>query len=204
MTTDLIGYVASALVVLSLMMHSVVRLRVVSLIGGIVFVVYGLLIEAWPIVVTNAAVALVNVWHLVKVVGSRHDIGAVPISADAPFLTDFVSSHLADIRRTQPGFEWVDPKSLTFMLMREHLPAGAFVGKVTGSRLEVELDYVVEAYRDYRIGQWLYGPGAKVFRDRGITEIVARAITPIHHSYLDACGFVASREDPVVHVKKLR
>ena len=43
---EIVGYVASALVVLSLTMTSVVRLRTISLAGSIVFVVYGILIES--------------------------------------------------------------------------------------------------------------------------------------------------------------
>ncbi len=50
---ELIGYVASALVVTSLAMTSVVRLRTISLAGSVTFVVYGLLIGSVPIVITN-------------------------------------------------------------------------------------------------------------------------------------------------------
>jgi len=41
----LIGHTASALVVLSLTMTSVVRLRIVSLCGSVTFFVYGALID---------------------------------------------------------------------------------------------------------------------------------------------------------------
>jgi hypothetical protein len=62
----LVGYVASALVVVSLTMTSVVRLRFISFLGAVTFVVYGLLIESAPIVVTNAAIIVINVWFLRK------------------------------------------------------------------------------------------------------------------------------------------
>ena len=57
----LVGYLASALVVISLTMTSVVRLRIISLLGSIAFVVYGLLIDSAPVVVTNAAIMVINV-----------------------------------------------------------------------------------------------------------------------------------------------
>ena len=63
-TTELVGYLASALVVVSLAMTSVVRLRAISLVGSLAFVAYGVLIESIPIVVTNAAIAVLNVWFL--------------------------------------------------------------------------------------------------------------------------------------------
>ena len=57
---ELVGYAASALVVASLAMTSVVRLRAISLIGSVTFVVYGVLIGSVPIVVTNAAIVPVG------------------------------------------------------------------------------------------------------------------------------------------------
>ncbi len=52
---ELVGYIASALVVASLAMTSVVRLRMVSLVGSLVFVIYGALLPSIPIILTNAS-----------------------------------------------------------------------------------------------------------------------------------------------------
>lgn len=196
-STELIGYLASALVVVSLAMTSVVRLRVVSLVGSVVFVVYGALLGSIPIILTNAAISVLNVWFLTRELGSR-DLGAVPIAGDAPFLTDFLRSHLADIHGSQPSFT---PESLTgdevcLLLTRDGLPAGAVVGRRQGDVLEVSLDYVMAAYRDSRIGQWLYGPGAKVLRGLGVARVMARPETAGHRSYLTGVGFVPAPGEP--------
>lgn len=53
---EVIGYVASAFIVLSLTMTSVVRLRLLSMTGGLIFVSTALL-PSIPIILTNAAVA---------------------------------------------------------------------------------------------------------------------------------------------------
>ena len=63
---EMVGYLASALVVLSLTMTSVVRLRMVSFCGSITFFVYGVLIDSVPIMITNGAIAVINVWFLRK------------------------------------------------------------------------------------------------------------------------------------------
>jgi hypothetical protein len=63
---ELVGYLASALVVLALTMTSVVRLRMVSLAGSITFFVYGTLIDSVPIMITNGSIAVINVWFLRK------------------------------------------------------------------------------------------------------------------------------------------
>ncbi|PZQ47900.1 MAG: uroporphyrinogen decarboxylase, partial [Phenylobacterium zucineum] len=48
---EVVGYLASILVVASLAMTSVVRLRVVSLVGSVVFVAYGALLPSIPIII---------------------------------------------------------------------------------------------------------------------------------------------------------
>lgn len=188
--TELVGYVASALVVLSLAMTSVVRLRAISLAGSVIFVVYGVLIGSIPIVITNAAIAVLNVWFLRAELGHGRALGASPVPADAPFLADFVTHHLADIRRFQPNFVMpTGPDAFALVLLRDGLPAGALVGRRHGHELEILLDHVVAAYRDSRLGTWLFGPGAKVFRAEGIDRLVTSPGTEHHRSYLESMGF---------------
>jgi hypothetical protein len=186
---ELIGYLASALVVASLAMTSVVRLRVVSLVGSLVFVAYGLLLPSIPIILTNVAVAGLNVWFLRKEFSANRDLGAVPITPDAPFLLDFLRSHAADIRSFQPGFQPPAAGDFVLVLTRDGMPAGALVGTPEDDALRVRLDYVMHAYRDSRIGNWLYGPGAKVFTDAGFHSLIADPASEALRHYLLGVGF---------------
>jgi hypothetical protein len=186
---ELIGYLASALVVLSLTMTSVVRLRAISLVGSVTFVVYGALIGSVPIVITNAAIAVINVWFLRAELGLHRDLGASLIECDSPFLADFIHFHLDDIHRFQPEFEVPSGDAFALLLTRDGLPAGAVIGRRHGSELEVLLDYVMRAYRDSRLGQWLYGPGAGVFRSAGVTRLVSQPGNDVHRGYLERVGF---------------
>lgn len=190
---ELVGYLASALVVASLAMTSVVRLRIVSLTGSVVFVGYGALLPSVPIVITNAAVALINIWFLRKEFSPHRDLGAVPITPDAPFLLDFLRSHEADIRTFHPDFEAPQPGDFALVLTRDGLPAGALVGKPDGTTLRLRLDYVMHAYRDSRIGNWLYGRGAKVFTDAGFEQVVAAPSSDALRSYLLSVGFESTQ-----------
>ena len=198
---EIVGYLASALVVLALTMTSVVRLRMVSLCGSITFFVYGVLIDSVPILITNSAIAVINVWFLRKefASGGPHgrDLGASQIRPDSPFLADFVAFHLIDIHRFQPDFRLPTGTDLvTLVLNRDGLPAGLLIGRRSGSRLTVDLDYVLGPYRDSRLGRWLYGPGADVFRADGITELRSAGTTDSHRKYLERVGFHPSSTDP--------
>lgn len=194
--TEVIGYAASALVVLSLTMRSILKLRLISLCGSITFLVYGLLIESTPIIITNASIAAINVWHLRKEFGVRTsgsaDLGASIIRADSPFLRDFVEYHIDDICHFQPDFSMpVGDDVVAMMLTREGLPAGLVVGHLDDTTLHVDLDYVLREHRDSRLGVWLYGPGAHVFRTLGVTRLRADAVTDAHEKYLHRAGFHA-------------
>jgi hypothetical protein len=191
---ELIGYLASALVVASLAMTSVVRLRVISLVGSSTFVVYGVLIESVPIVLTNASIAALNVWFLSRELGGRRDLGAVVVPPDSPFLLDFLHHHTGDIANFQPDFDVTAPFDCALVLTRDGLPAGVVLGNRDGERLDIELDYVLRAYRDSRLGAWLYGPGSGVFRSAGITQVTSAAGNRSHPAYLARVGF---EHDPV-------
>jgi hypothetical protein len=191
---ELVGYAASALVVASLAMTSVVRLRAISLLGSVTFVVYGVLIGSVPIVVTNAAIAVLNVWFLRRELGGGRDLGAVVVPADSPFLADFVRHHTPDIRTFQPDFDPARTADLSIVLMRDGLPAGVVRGDIDDGTLHLTLDYVLKAYRDSRLGQWLFGGGAGVLRAAGVTSVVATGRTDAHRSYLRRMGFVSTED----------
>lgn len=195
-STELLGYLASAIVVTSLTMSSVVRLRILSLFGSTTFFVYGLLIESVPIMITNVSIAAINIWFLTKEARRGGvDLGVSKIRADSPFLLDFISFHASDIGRFQPDFAMpVGDDVVALLLTRDGLPAGALIGRQTGTVLQVDLDYVLAAYRDTRLGDWLYRDESKVFRSLGISELRAEVTTDSHVRYLERMGFEPSNQ----------
>lgn len=189
MSEELIGYLASALVVASLAMTSVVRLRMLSLAGSVTFVVYGTLIGSIPIILTNASIAVLNVWFLSKELGGRRDLGAVVVPPDSPFLLDFLGHHADDIARFQPDYDAAEAHTFSLVLTRDGLPAGVLLGDRTGDRLDIRLDYVLPAFRDSSLGRWLYGGGSGIFRSAHIEELAATAPSETHRTYLRRVGF---------------
>jgi hypothetical protein len=111
---------------------------------------------------------------------------------DSPYLVDFISYHLADIRRFQPGFE-LPPAAdevVALLLMRDGLPAGALIGRREGGDLHVLLDHVTKPYRDSQISTWLYGKGSGVFRRLGVVRLLTEPGAESHRAYLERMGFV--------------
>ncbi|MDA3730212.1 YgjV family protein [Niameybacter massiliensis] len=61
-----IGYAASVGIVISLLMTNMVKLRVINSIGCVLFVIYGVLVGAYPVVISNAAIVVINAYQLYK------------------------------------------------------------------------------------------------------------------------------------------
>lgn len=61
---QLLGFAGSALIIASITMRSVLRLRVIGLIGAITFTAYGVVLDAWPVVVTNLVTTSIHLYHL--------------------------------------------------------------------------------------------------------------------------------------------
>lgn len=66
LTPDMLGYLASVFVGISLLMTNMLRLRYINFIGCVMFVIYALAIGALPVAVMNGFCALINVYYIVK------------------------------------------------------------------------------------------------------------------------------------------
>ena len=103
---ELVGYAASLLVALSLLMVSIVKLRLFNLAGCLFFSVYGLLIGSIPIVLTNAVISLINIYHLVRSFVPRlEEFTYLAIGEPRRYtLLDFLAVWEEDVRRYYPLF----------------------------------------------------------------------------------------------------
>jgi GNAT superfamily N-acetyltransferase len=194
---ELFGYVASALVVISLMMSSIIRLRVANLIGAAAFAVYGLLIHAYPVAVVNGAIVLINLYYLQAFFRTKEFFRLLEIQASSDYLRYFLRFYRDEIKRFLPEFDF-DPMAsqLIVLVLRDMLPAGLFIGEHRDEHtLEVKLDFVIPQYRDFKVGRFLFEQQADFFRERGVRQIVSTPGNDIHAAYLRKMGFHAAGED---------
>lgn len=188
---QLLGYAASVLIATSLLMRSIVRLRILNLAGAATFSLYGFLIGAYPVGVLNLMTATINIVQLIRLRRRAEIFRILEIRTTAPYLQYFLDFQADDIRRFFPAFDPVvaDDGRVAWLVLRDLVPAGVLLGKRHGDVLEVELDYVVPQYRDMKVGRFLFHDEADFFRGLGIREIVGRGDTDVHAKYLERMGF---------------
>ena len=63
---EIFGYIGTALVLLSMMMTSMNKLRIVNIAGNAVTMIYSIIVNAWPVVFLNGGIIIVNVIQLVR------------------------------------------------------------------------------------------------------------------------------------------
>jgi len=63
---EIFGYISMLVVLLSTMMKDIKRLRIVNSIACVMFIVYGLLLGAYPIVLMNVLVIIIHLFRLIK------------------------------------------------------------------------------------------------------------------------------------------
>ncbi|MEW5926163.1 MAG: hypothetical protein AB1941_01630 [Gemmatimonadota bacterium] len=196
---EIVGYVASVLVAVSLMMSSILRLRLINLAGSAAFTVYGALIGAYPVAVVNALIVLINLYYLRQMLGSREYFRLLRVRPDSEYLRCFLDFYRADVERFLPGFAHVPAEGqLAVFVLRDMVPAGLFMGELRGDgTLLVLLDFVIPQYRDFKTGRFLFAEQAALFREMGVREIASRPGNRAHTGYLRRMGFApAAPGDP--------
>jgi hypothetical protein len=188
---ELVGYAASVLIAVSLMMTSVLRLRVINMIGGAAFAAYGFMIGAIPVGVLNGAIVLVNVYHITRMLQAKEYFRLLKLRPDSDYLKYFLGFYAKDILRVLPEFEYRPAeKQVTLFILRDCAPIGVFIAEEkTGGVLRVVLDFVIPHYRDLKVGKFLFVEQAEFFRERGIKEIVIAPRTKEFGEYLVKVGF---------------
>ena len=65
-TVELVGYLASILIAISLTMTDMYKLRIINSIGCLMFVIYGLNVGAYPVALANTIIIIINIYNLYK------------------------------------------------------------------------------------------------------------------------------------------
>ncbi len=201
---EVVGWVGSAILVVSLLQTRVMRFRVLNAVASAVLVGYNLAIQVWPMVGLNVVLVGINVVIIWRLLRRRHDARAyavVPIGVGEPYLAHLIARHAADIGEFTP-----DPEALLASAEHAFLVTSGdqLVGLVLSrsgaepAEQQVLLDYVLPPYRDFTPGEFVFRPDGP-FADLGAQRVVAAPAMTDEH-YLSAVGFVPEGERRVLHL----
>ncbi|MDE7313348.1 MAG: YgjV family protein [Eubacterium sp.] len=102
MLIELIGYLGSVLVVVSMLMSSVVKLRVINTAGSCISATYALIIHSYPLALMNICLIVINLYNLAKLSKNGQHYNLVGGKTDDPLLAYFLSYFQQDIQNFFP------------------------------------------------------------------------------------------------------
>ena len=204
---EIIGYVASGLIAVSLTMSSIMKLRIINFIGAVCFTVYGFLIAAYPVAGVNLFITFIDLYYIIEIFMKKEYFTLLEITGSSNYLSTFLQFYQKEIRKFLPEFSYTpSEKQLIVFVLRNLVPAGLLIAEADDSdSLLIRLDYVIPGYRDFKIGKFLFSKNAQFFKDRGFQKVYSDPGSHIHQTYLRRMGFVPKRvtADKEVYVRSL-
>lgn len=188
---EAVGYLGSILVAISLMMKSLLRLRLINLVGASVFTLYGILIGAVPVVLLNGLIVGIDIYYLYQMWRQKDYFSLLEVNPEGAYLQQFLTYYAADINQFLPGFNHnPTQKDTALFILRNMVPAGLLLFTTEGETATVRIDFVIPGYRDFKIGNFLYEENAVFFANRDIRQVVSSPGNAVHQTYLRRMGFI--------------
>lgn len=190
--TELAGYFAFIFLAISLWVTNDIKFRWVNSLGCLSFIIYGIIINAYPIVLTNTVLLAINIFFIIKIYRRKEFFDLAVFKTDGVLIKKFLSFYKDDINSYFPGFNLNGCEDdLKFVVLRDIVIANLFVATVDkDGNAFVKLNYTVAKYRDYKVGRFLFEEGTMFLKDNGVKKIVYTTISNKgHQKFIKAMGF---------------
>lgn len=73
MNIEILGYIATIIIALSFVLKDMMQLRSVNCTGALLYVIYGLMIESYPVALLNAFIVCVHCYYLFKMFSEKKE-----------------------------------------------------------------------------------------------------------------------------------
>jgi len=200
---ELIGYLAPVFIVLSMMQSNVKKIRILMIAGCITFVIYGVLVSAWPVVVANALIGVVTGFYLFKSQDVKKEFSLLRVRESYPeLLNQFVKAHRYDLIHWFPKIEdtLYSDRTIVLFFMHQLKPVGVFsYRKIEQGVVEILADYVIPEYRDERTEQYLYGTNEGHLIQEGYHKVILHTQQTVVKEEMKRLGF--DEQEPGILIK---
>lgn len=197
---SIVGYIGSGFLATALFINQTLRFRWVSAAGSFTFLIYGILIGAFPVIITNCILLSINIYKIITIYNLKEVFEFMEIKKGNEFVDRFLKKYKEDINSYFPDFEFMDDTNrICFLVLRDLVIANIFVAKIEKEgNIFVEINYTVPKYRDYKVGKFIFDKGKQFLISKGITRIIYTHIDNQQHKhFLMKTGFKNTIENGV-------
>ncbi|MEE9429688.1 MAG: hypothetical protein V3V16_01530 [Melioribacteraceae bacterium] len=203
---EIIGYVGSVLVAVSLTMKNIYYLRIINLIGALAFTVYGFLVGALPVLIVNAFITVVDIYYIWESKKKKDYFTFLEIEKGKDNLLDkFFDFYKSDINIFFPNFtKETISNCQNFFILRNLVPVGLFSYKeISKTEILVEIDYAIPDYRDFKNARFIYFAQSKLFAKKEYKIVKTFSEIKAHQLYLKKIGFSLSKKSNYEFTKRI-
>ena len=90
---EILGYIASIIVFISLMMKSLVKLRLINAAGSLLFVIFALSTSSFPTAVLNIGIVVIDIYYFLKMVRVQDNFEIMYVEKDNPLVNRFYNKN---------------------------------------------------------------------------------------------------------------
>lgn len=194
---EIFGYIGTALVILSMMMTSVTKLRIINISGSIISAIYAFISNTWPIVIMNLCLIIINLFHLIKDFSQKNKFGHIKLDKYDKNVNYFLTYYKDDIDKFYPNYklDFHDTTEIHMIYIGCEI-VGILVGTRISDVFRIEMDYSIKKYRDIAVDKFLF---PKLYEE-GINMLTAKKTSQAHDKYLMKIGF---KDDNGILIKEL-
>lgn len=184
---EIFGYIGSVLVVISMLMSSIVKLRVINVAGSIISGIYAVICGAIPLALMNICLIIINLYNLLKLLKTKKEFELVSCDWQDGTVQHLLTHYAEDIRGHFPAFDKKDAAGKkAYVVCCGDALTGVLMGTEENGEMNIWIDYATPAYRDCSVGKFLYAKLA----DHLHTLRFDGETTEKHGGYLEKMGFV--------------
>lgn len=190
----LFGTIASVIIAISLTMKNIKLLRIVNLVGAVLFAVYGYMIGALPVIVVNAIIALIDIYFFIPLVTNKEKFDFILNNSETKYYSElFLKHYRKDILNFFPNFKEESLKELnSAYILRDMVPVLLMLYRDTdGEDIEILMDYATPQFRDYKSSSYFFDYAVNHLNIdlSKKTFFKVHSAVPAHDKYLRKMGF---------------
>lgn len=191
------GYLASLCLICALLVKTDFRFRVFNIIGCLSFVIYAIIFNAWPVLLTNMILLSINVYYFYKLSTYKEDFDLIEFAGGEKLVEKFLSFNKNDVAAYFPEFrnEMFDD-NLNFIVLRDLAIANVFSAKLLpDGSAEVSINFTAKKFRDFKIGTFIFEKEKQSLISKGIKQITYQKVyNKGHEKFLQVSGFTKEGE----------
>ena len=195
--TQLLGYSASFIIFISLMMKSIIKLRILNALGCLLFVVFAFKTNSWPAVVMNIGIVFIDMYYFYKMMQIKDNFEILEVGKDNEVVRYFFEKNKQELA-TLFGSNALNKSEKIALYFRNNDIAGVVAYTVkdvpAGKIATLLIDFVVIKYRDLAVGKHFFIDDLSFWKRQGITTFTIEQPANAHIHYLKQLGFTCNND----------